>query len=304
MLFWRYPPPSSRSGDTAIDRAAGRKKKLFAMRKGGTGREVFATYESIFACVKLLGCGEPSPRRDVTSGGAERTRLREPLGCGSRQLCQCRRKTDATTPVPVDVVEEMRPVAAEVVDDVKPVRLAVVDDAKPVRLEVVDDAKPATPDVVDETSLVRVDAVEGVKPPPPPASATGATPVGESVVKNRWNGPPSPGGSALGIGGGDQTTRLLSLARANSASGIASIATDAAGISRLLTSGTQKSDAATGSDALDGFGTLGRSDAVRVGRGAVEAVAGLLAGASCRYGEKTSYGESDSLGPTSSIGPC
>jgi hypothetical protein len=238
-----------------------------------------------------------------SSLGEERPNLPDLTGaqrCAGFALVQCRRKTDVTSPVAVDVVEEMRPVAVEVVDDVKPVRL---DDAKPVRLEVVDDAKPATPDVVDETSLVRVDAVEGVKPPPP-ASATGATPVGESVVKNRWNGPPSPGGSALGIGGGDQTTRLLSLARANSASGIASIATDAAGISRLLTSGTQKSDAATGSDALDGFGTLGRSDAVRVGRVAVEAVAGLRAGASCRYGEKTSYGESDSLGPTSSIGPC
>jgi hypothetical protein len=204
--------------------------------------------------------------------------------------------------VPVDAVEETRPVAAEVVDDVKPVRLEVVEDAKPVRLEVVDDAKPSTPDVVD----ARVDAGEEVNPPPPPASATGATPVGDSVVKNRWNGPPSPGGSGspLGSGGGDQTIRLLSLARFNSASGIASIATDTAGISRLLTSGTQKSDAATGSDVLDGFGTLGRSDAVRVGWGVVEAAAGLLAGALCRYGEKTSYGESDSTGPTSSIGPC
>jgi hypothetical protein len=189
--------------------------------------------------------------------------------------------------VALDVVEEMRPVAAEVVDDVKPPRLEVVDDAKPVRLEVVDDAKPSTPEVVDETALVSVDAVEEVTPPPP-ASATGATPVGDSVVKNRWNGPPSPGGSALGIGGGDQTIWLLSLARPNSASGMASIATDAAGTSRLLTSGTQKSGAATGSDALGGFGTLGRGAAVRVGRGAVEAVAGLLAGALCRYGEKTS----------------
>ena len=204
----------------------------------------------------------------------------------------------------VDVVEETRPVAAEVVDDVKPVRLEVVEDVKPVRLEVVEDAKPSTRDVVDGTALVRVDAGEEVNPPPPPASAMGATPVGDSVVKNRWNGPPSPGGSPLGSGGGDQTIRLLSLARFNSASGIASIATDTAGISRLLTSGTQKSDPATGSDVLDGFGTLDRKDAVRVGRGVVEAAAGLRPGALCRYGEKTSYGESDSTGPTSSIAPC
>jgi len=97
----------------------------------------------------------------------------------------------------VDGVEEMRLVAAVVVDDPKPVRLEVVDDAKPITLE-----------VVEETAFVTVDVVEEVKPAPP-LSATGATPVGDWVVKNRWNGPLNPGGSPLGTGAGDQTMTSL-----------------------------------------------------------------------------------------------
>jgi hypothetical protein len=185
---------------------------------------------------------------------------------------QCRCKTDDT----VDVVEEMRFVAAVVVDDPKPVRLEVVDDAKPITLE-----------VVEETAFVTVDVVEEVKPPPP-LSATGVTPVGDSVVKNRWNGPLSPGGSPLGTGAGDQTMTSLCWARSNSASGMASIASEAAGTSRLPTSGTQKSDAAAAGGGVEGVGAFGRNDAVRVGRGAAEGAGGLFAGTLCRYGEKTS----------------
>src|SRR5215469_7950377 len=102
--------------------------------------------------------------------------------CGMSRRDQCRCKTDDM----VDGVEEMRLVAAVLVDDPKPVRLEVVDDAKPITLE-----------VVEETAFVTVDVVEEVKPAPP-LSATGATPVGVAAVKNRWNGPLSPGGSPLG----------------------------------------------------------------------------------------------------------
>jgi len=69
---------------------------------------------------------------------------------------------------------------------------------------------------------------------------------------------------------------------------MASIAREAVGTSRLLTSGTQKSDSTTGSEGVEGFGAMGPGDAVRVGWGAVGAVAGRLAGTLCRYGEKTS----------------
>jgi len=176
----------------------------------------------------------------------------------------------------VDGVEEMRLVAAVLVDDPKPVRLEVVDDAKPITLE-----------VVEETAFVTVDVVEEVKPAPP-LSATGATPVGVAVVKNRWNGPLSPGGSPLGTGAGDQTMTSLYWVRSNSASGMASIASEAAGTSRLLTSGTQRSEAAPVGGGVEGFGAFGRNDAVRVGRGAAGGAGGLFAGTLCKYGEKTS----------------
>ena len=157
-----------------------------------------------------------------------------------------------------------------------------------VAAEVVDDAKPVAPEVVEETALETVDTVEEVNPPPPPFSTMGAAPVGDAVVKNRWNGPPNPGGSPLGAEGGDQTMTSMSGARSNSASGMASIAREAVGTSRLLTSGTQKSDSSTGSEGVESFGAMGPGDAVRVGWGAVGAVAGRLAGTLCRYGEKTS----------------
>jgi hypothetical protein len=80
-----------------------------------------------------------------------------------------------------------------------------------------------------------------------------------------------------------------------------SIPRDAAGTSRLLTSGTQKSDADAGAGAggVDDLWAPACNDAVLGGRGAAEGVTGL--GTLCRYGEMTSYGESDSTGPTSSL---
>jgi hypothetical protein len=110
-----------------------------------------------------------------------------------RSAAQCRRKTDETSPVAVEVVEETRAVVAEVVDDAKSIALVVVEET------------------VEETVFVTVEVVEEVNPPPPPLSATGATPVGESVVKNRWKGPLIPGGSPLGAGAGagDHTTTWL-----------------------------------------------------------------------------------------------
>ena len=207
---------------------------------------------------------------------------RRPSSQGLRSAAQCRRKTEETSPVVVEVAEEMRAVVAEVVDD----------------------AKSVTVEVVEETAFVTVDVVDEVNPLPPPLSATGATPVGESVVKNRWNGPLNPGGSPLGAGAGDQTMTWLYCARSNAASGMTSIPRDAAGTKRLLTSGTQKSDAAAGAGGVDGLPGPGDNDAVLVGRGAADGVACLLAGASCRYGEMTSYGESDWAGPTSSFRSC
>jgi hypothetical protein len=225
----------------------------------------------------MLGRGSQQPRGYQPQGSGNRS-LPDDACPGLRRPAQCRRKTDDTSPVAVDVVEETRSVAAEVVED-----------ANPVRLEVVEDANPVTVEVVEETVSVTVDRVEELDPPPlPPLSATGATPVGESVVKNRWNGPLNPGGSALGDapGAGAQTTTWLYLALSNSASGTASSATDAAGTNRLATSGTQKSGAAAEAGpggglcagGVEGFGALGRNDAVRVGRGGAAGVAGPLAG--------------------------
>jgi hypothetical protein len=183
-----------------------------------------------------------------------------------RRAAQCRCKTEDTSPVAVEVVEEMRAVVAEVVDV----------------------AKSVAPVVVEEIAFVTVDVVEEVNSPPPPLSATGATPVGDSVVKNRWNGPLIPGGSPLGAGAGDQTMTWLYWGLSNSASGMTNIPTDAAGTSRLLTSGTQKSDAAAGTGGVDGLRAPVRGAAVLVGGGVTEGAAGLLAGTLCRYGEMTS----------------
>jgi hypothetical protein len=169
---------------------------------------------------------------------------------------QCRCKTEDTSPVAVEVVEEMRVVVAEVVDV----------------------AKSVTPVVVEETAFVTVDVVEEVNPPLPPLSATGATPVGDSVVKNRWNGPFIPGASPPGAGAGDQTKTWLYWGLFNSASGMTSSPRDAAGTSRLLTSGTQKSDVAAGTGGVEGLRAPVRDAAVLVGGGVAEGAAGILGG--------------------------